>query len=299
MSMDYTLIYRPKQHYITIPQIPERKLFMNNRQLERLINRQNEDWDLYITKYPKDHCVGTIILDFDDKENPDNALSDVELLKRYLHRKGLNTVIVQSGRKGYHAYIQIPTHNFVGGELAHADAEPNTWFKLYIKNLIGLYDNKCYQTLDEINFSSGLNGNIRIIGSIHPRSGNPCEIVEGEFITDVEPNKWDWECFNISKSHAEDKVTIFKKKHNICVEGSDLIADNDLQDIFEKDLGVTLKRYNGYSYACCPFHSDKKPSCFVDKEKFLCKSCGAKGNIWTLIKEGMLKLDNDVRITKR
>lgn len=292
--MDYIQIYRPKQHYITIPQIPARKLFMSQRQVMRLLDKQQDNWDIFITKYPKDHCISTIILDFDDKENPNNALEDVQLLKRYLHRKGLNTVIVQSGRKGYHAYIQVPVHNFVGGELAYADAEPNYWFNQYIKNIIGLYDGKYYQTLDEINTSASLRGNIRLIGSKHPR-GTSCEIIDGEFLTDIEPVDWDWRCFNISKVHAEDKVTELKQITKK-ITGNNLIEDNDLQDIFESVFGLELKRYDGYSYACCPFHDDKKPSLFIDKYRFACNSCGKRGNIWTLIKENYLKLDNDVRV---
>ena len=292
--IDYTRIFRKKQHYLTIPQIPAKKVFMNQRQVLRLLDKQEEDWDIFITKYPKDHAVSCIILDFDDKEDPSNALHDVELLKRYLHRKGLNTVIVQSGRKGYHAYIQVPVHNFVGGELAHIDAEPNLWFNQYVKNIIGLFDGKYYRTLDERNTNAGLGGNIRLIGSQHPR-GSQCQIIDGEFITDIEPNPWDWKCFTLSKSYAEDKVTELKPKP-VNVNGNDLIDDNDLQDIFPEIFGVELNRYNGYSYCCCPFHDDKKPSMFLDKERYCCNSCGERGNIFTLIKKGYLKIDNDVRV---
>lgn len=297
MRVDYERLFRRKEHYLTIPQIPTKKLFTGNRQVNRILNKQEGDWDIYITKYPKDHCVSCIILDFDDKDNPDNALKDVTILKKFLKRKGLNTVIVQSGRKGYHAYIQIPCHNFIGGELAHANAEVNTWFKQYIKQLIGIYDDKYYPTLDEINFSAGLGGNIRLIGSKHPK-GNTCKIISGEFQENIEPCQWDWECFDDSKRFAEDKVTKFLEKHGVNVEGVDLIADNDLQSIFEDVFGLTLKRYDGYSYACCPFHDDKKPSLFIDKEKYACNSCGERGNIFTLIKKGYVKLDNDVRVSK-
>ena len=55
--IDYTQIYRPKQHYITIPQIPAKKLFMSQRQIMRILNKQHDDWDIFITKYPKDHCI--------------------------------------------------------------------------------------------------------------------------------------------------------------------------------------------------------------------------------------------------
>ena len=294
--MDYTVIFEPKQHYITIPQIPSKKLFINNKLIHRLLSKQEDDWDIYITKYPKDHCVSCIILDFDDKDNPDNAFREGRMLKRYLHRKGLNTVLVQSGRKGVHCYIQIPCHNFVGGELAHTDAEPNTWFKQYIKYLIGLFDGKYYQTLDEINFSAGLSGNIRLIGSSHPR-GTTCKIIDGEFHDNIEPNDWDFECFMNSKSYAEDEVTEFLKTTDVNIQGNDIIAENDLRDIIPEVFGLTPKKYSkGYCYAKCPFHNDHHDSFFFDKERYSCNACGEKGNIWTLIKKGYVKLDDTVRV---
>ena len=204
---------------------------------------------------------------------------------------------MQSGRKGYHAYIQIPCHNFVGGELAHANAEPNTWFKQYVKQLIGLFDGKYYQTLDEINSSSGLSGNIRLIGSHHP-NGKTCEIISGEFQENIEPNEWDWKCFNVARKFAEDEVTKFAEIKELNLDSNDIIAENDLQDVFEEVFGLELKRFNGYSYACCPFHDDKNPSMFIDSNRFRCNSCDAKGNIWTLIKKGYVKLEDTVRVGK-
>ena len=296
--MDYTLIFEPKQHYITIPQIRSRKLFVNNRLLHKLLNKQEQDWDIFITKYPKSHCVSCVILDFDDKDNPDNAYDDAVMLKRYLNRKGLNTVIVRSGRKGNHCYIQVPCHNFVGGDLAHADAEPNTWFKQYVKNLIGIYDGKYYPTLDDINFSAGLGGNIRLIGSKHPR-GSTCEIIAGEFLDNIGHNKWDWECFLDSKSFAEDEVTEFATVNEVNIQGNDLIAENDLREIIPDVFGLTPKKYSkGYCYGKCPFHHDEHESFFFDKERYSCNSCGEKGNLWTLIKKGYVNLDDSVRVKR-
>ena len=294
-KMDYESIFRKKQHYITIPQIPTKKLFIGNRQVNRILNNQEDNQDIYITKYAKDDCVSTVILDFDDKENPDNALKDATILKKYLHRKGLNTVIVRSGRKGYHVYIQIPVHNFIGGELAHANFEPNVWFKQYVKQLIGLYDGKYYQTLDDVNFSAGLKGNIRLIGSQHPK-GTRCEILFGEFERDIEPNDWDDECFEVSKRFAEDDARKIFETKKLKYKGDDLIADNNLIDIFEQELGASVKRYNGYAYANCIFHNDAHKSLYINKEKFSCNACGCKGNIWTLIKNKLITIDDSVRI---
>ena len=295
--MNYEAIFRRKQHYITIPQIPSKKLFVGNRQVNRILNNQTDGQDIFITKYPKDNCVSTVILDFDDKDNPDNALKDVKILKKYLHRKGLNAVIVLSGRKGYHCYIQIPVHNFIGDELAHTNFEPNIWFKQYVKQLIGLYDGKYYQTLDDINFNAGLSGNIRLIGSNHPR-GTRCQVIDGEFENNIESNDWDWDALMVSKKFAEDDAKKIFETKNIQYDGDDLIADNDLIDIFEQELGIDVKRYNGYAYGNCPFHNDAHKSLFIDKEKFSCNSCSAKGNIYTLLKNKMIRIDNDLRVGK-
>ena len=296
--MDYEAIFRKKQHYITIPQVPTKKLFVSNRQVNRILNNQLDNQDIFITKYPKDNCVSTVILDFDDKDNPDNALKDVKILKKYLHRKGLNAVIVKSGKKGNHCYLQIPVHNFIGGEFAHANFEPNIFFKQYVKQLIGLYDGKYYSTLDDINFSAGLRGNIRLIGSNHPK-GSRCEIISGEFLTNpIDPNDWDWECFEVAKKFAEDDAKRTFETKKIQYNGEDLIKDNDLIDIFEQELGVDVKRYSNYAYGNCPFHNDAHKSLFIDKEKFRCNSCGSKGNIYTLIKNGLVKIDNDLRVGK-
>ena len=296
MIMDYESIFRKKQHYITIPQIPSKKLFVNNRLLQKLLDKQEDDWDIYITKYPKDHCVSTVILDFDDKEKPENAFREGRKLKKYLERKDLNTVLVRSGRKGVHCYIQIPCHNFVGGELAHINADPNIFFKQYIKQLIGLFDGRDYKTLDEINFSAGLSGNIRLIGSKHPR-GNTCEIIDGYFLKDIEPNEWDYECFLDAKSYAEDEATVFTKASEINLNCNDLIDESDLRDIIPEVFGLSPKKYSkGYMYGKCPFHHDDHESLFFDKEKYRCNACGERGNIFTLIKKGYVKLDNDLRI---
>ena len=39
---------------------------------------------------------------------------------------------------------------------------------------------RTYNTLDNVNFSAGLNGNIRLINSTHPKTGEKCEIIDGE-----------------------------------------------------------------------------------------------------------------------
>ena len=68
--IDYELIYERKQHYLTIPQDQNRKLCFGNESIIKAIKNQKQGTDLFITKYAEDNIVSCIILDFDDKQNP-------------------------------------------------------------------------------------------------------------------------------------------------------------------------------------------------------------------------------------
>lgn len=42
---------------------------------------------------------------------------------------------------------------------------------------------------------------------------------------------------------------------------------------------------NRANFVCCPFHSEKTPSCKVNKFQFNCFGCGAKGNAVSFVKQ--------------
>ena len=310
--IDYETIYARKQHYLTIPQEHNRKLCFGNESITKAIKNQKQGTDLYITKYAKDHIVSCVILDFDDKDNPNNALNDARKLKLVMQRQGLNTVIVKSGSKGYHCYIQIPLKHFgQSTKMLYYDKENwiqqsitkidnNIWFKKYVELLIKGGVNATYSTLDSKNTEAGLGGNIRVIGSIHPKTNNRCEIIEGEFVECVVPNQFDWDCFERAKEFAEirEKNEVLKERQRKAnaklYKGQDPVLENDLRTLMPSIYGGDYKTFkNGYIMMQCPFHNDSNPSMIVKKEFYYCKACGEKGNWWNLRDKGVVDFEEE------
>ena len=297
---NYELIFRNKEHYITIPQRHSRKLYFGSDYLHKLLKHQQVDENFFITKYAEDGIVSCIILDFDDEnESHTKAYRDAKRVKKFTHRKGLNTVIVSSTNKGYHTYIQIPPRAFGNSRYSHPNIDRNIWFNKFVDYIIAKRKFG-YPTLDSTNTSAGLRGNIRIIGSVHPKTQEKVHIVDGEFLDFVEPCDWEWDCLQrslmfaesevkINEIHKKEKIKEFReKKHN----GQELIDNNDLRILMPQIFGGDVKSFKkGYIMMTCPFHSpDEHPSMVVEKDYFYCKACGQKGNWWTLQKMGYVHL---------
>lgn len=302
--IDYELIYERKQHYLTIPQDHNRKLCFGNESIVKAIKHQKQGTDLFITKYAEDNIVSCIILDFDDKENPKNALKDAKKLKLGLNRQGLNTVIVKSGSKGYHCYIQIPIHNF-----GSFDADPETFFKKFTSLLIQGGKHIHYETLDTTNTGAGLRGNIRVIGSIHPKTNQRCEIIDGEFKDLILPNSFVSSCvrdaYEFAKIHEKHEILKEKqRKANMktYTGEDDPVLANDLRTLMPNIYGGDYKSFSkGYIMMQCPFHNDSNPSMIVKKEFYYCKACGEKGNWWNLRDKGVVDFEEEeyIRIGKQ
>ena len=131
-------IFEPKQHYLTTVYRNRNRNAKRIRvksvdQLERLVDNQPKDSDLYITKYGKDGVVWNIILDFDSEDDKGVAWMDCLVLSQFLERKGIRCVIVDSTNKGYHLYVQIPPTNFTLFNFEPIE-EPSLFFKHYIKS---------------------------------------------------------------------------------------------------------------------------------------------------------------------
>ena len=110
-------IFEPRQHYLTTvfrdgKRNARRIRVKSVEQLERLVDQQPNNTDLYITKYAKDDIVWNIVLDFDSEDDKGVAYNDVMTLRRFLAKKGINVVVVDSTNKGFHCYIEIPPTNF-------------------------------------------------------------------------------------------------------------------------------------------------------------------------------------------
>ncbi len=279
--------------------LPRRFQYKSHKQLNNVLRRQSDNDDLFITKYGNDETIYNIILDFDGKDDKEKVYNEVLTLHRFLKRKNLNSVIVSSTNKGYHFYLQIPPVQFNEQGLGLDKVDRNKCFVLFSLNMIQQSHFK-FSSLDYTNTHAGLGGNIRLLGSIHPKTHKRVEIINGEFIDANEYETYYDKCkgfvYNIYKASLtqyklllehKTKEYLQKQKKSKKLEWKhDPIRENDLRIVLPSLYGGTVNKYDGYNFMTCPWHVDRKPSLKVTKEWFYCTGCGKKGNIWTLIKDG-------------
>lgn len=296
--MDYSWI-RPKEHTITVRDrntgFAKLKKVWNHKVIDKVLSEQKPSEDIYITKYPRSRLVDTIILDFDNKDDPSLALKEVTKLYNYLSNNGVNSVIVESGSKGNHLYIQISPVLFKDTELRQV-SNWNSFFNAFVCFLIH-NTTSMYKTLDKTNFSAGLNGNIRVVGSKHPSTGKTCQIIKGSFKENYTVTELQDEAMKKAylKMEIVEEENQRKKLHKTkVIGGNDPIAMNDLRDVFERLTGEIKHYPKGYAYCSCPVHgTDTHFSLLVTREWFSCSACDFKGNIWTLKKMGLVEFDDN------
>lgn len=305
----YQLLFRRNQHYLTIRsrdgRPAQRYKVPNHRFLKKAWSKQNPDEDLYITKYPEDGVISTIILDFDSEDNIEKAYEDCYKIYKFLQTKGTNSVIVSSGNKGYHLYIQIPATNFkLVGDIEVDD--PNLLYDIFVQDFINNIHWQ-FETLDMVNHQAGLKGNIRLINSFHPKTKKPCKVVLGDWIEEdneeyyYQALKYKNIMFKNAYRKYEEKQRekIQKRMDRIKKHQSKKFVDSDYNPLEESIVDVMhscfnfdkeVQRKSGL-WVTCPFHNDSNPSMVIVEDEggsgyYYCKGCGAKGNVWTLIKEG-------------
>lgn len=300
--LNYEKIFRAKEHYITIPQRHTRKLYFGNDHLNKILSHQKSDENMFITKYAEDGIVSCIILDLDSEDNHKLAYKDANRLRKWTNRHDLNTVIISSTNKGYHVYVQMPPRAF-GEEKMSFGVDRDIWFNKFVEFIINKRKFK-YPTLDATNTSAGLRGNIRVIGSLHPKTQERVHIVKGEFLDVIEPNDFEWDCLQRSYAFAESQPLVdeanrrekLRELRNRKLDGQEMIDKHDLRTIMPSIFGGEYKSFKkGYIMMQCPFHNDSNPSMVITKDYYYCKSdsCNAKGNWWTLYKLGYVKLPKE------
>lgn len=305
----YELLFTDKEHYITKryrddSHYPIRKKVWKIKHIQEFIDNQEPNTDLYITKYPTDKVIDNVILDFDSEDDIELAYKHAFRVHNYLKTKNVNSVIVESGSKGYHLYIQLYPISFKGETFGEVLLDGKRLFDIFVKELINL-EKLELTTLDLTNTSAGLDGNIRLIGSTHPKTGRKCKIHTGEFIDYGNNHEKFHELMKVIHPIYERACFILKneervllkeaelKVKNLDMDWDNLIENNDLREIIPAEYGTDVKSFpKGYIMTNCINHNDNNPSMVVTKEYFYCKTCGFKGNLWTLIKEGHLKRED-------
>lgn len=287
----------PREHMITVrDRIPKPKnpqyRYWGERTIKKVLDNQKPTEDVFVTKYPKGRLIQYIILDFDSKEDRKLSLKDATRMMNFFEKEGHPCVLVDSTNKGYHLYIKISPFLFKDEGNRVMD-NWNLFFEEFVRYMIRMSSNKPYPTLDGVNTSAGMGGNIRLIGSIHPATGKRVSIIKGKFTDEVLKPTYLQDtaqkvafnfCDVIKKSQKPKKV-----KTTMVAGFNDPIAENDLRELFPQIFGGEIKNYGDYSMMLCPFHQEKHMSLMIWKDCFKCTACGEKGNIWTLRKKGIVE----------
>ena len=303
--MNTLAIFEPKEHYLTTVyrgrnRNAKRIRIKSVNQLERLVKMQPKDSDMYITKYAKDDIVWNIILDFDAEDDKSVAWNDCLTISKFLERKGIDCVIVDSTNKGYHLYVQIPPTNF--RKFGDDDIEePSLFFKCYVSELLNLRSFKLI-SLDEVNYNASLDGNIRVISSTHPKTGQVVYIKQGTFHDinenlDYYENAMHYHTQVVRVAYAKyceqlEEIETKRLQYANRVKTEDDLLSLDLRDVFQSIFSLQkVRKYGNTIWCCCPFHNDENPSFCITPTHFFCSSssCNEKGNIFTLIKKGLVE----------
>ena len=285
----------PREHMITVRDrngtFAKQHRFWNNNVIAKVLNSQKPMEDIFVTKYPKKRLLEYVILDFDSKEDKDKSLKEATRMLNFFEKQGHPCVLVDSTNKGYHLYIKISPTLFAddGNRML-----PNwdLFFEEFVRYMIRRSSKNPYPTLDATNTSAGMKGNIRLIGSLHPSTGQKVSIVYGEFNEDkLPPTELQCTAMKVAFNFCDvmEKCKKPKKVKTAVVNGVDPIAENDLRELFPQIFGGEIKHYSNYSMMLCPFHSEKHMSLMIWKECYKCTACGEKGNIWTLKKKGIVE----------
>lgn len=289
---------RPKQHIITVRNRDtgwaKQYKCWSDAVIRRVLSEQKSCEDVFITKSPRDRLIDTIILDY-DSEKPSLAWKEARKLKGYLTKNGHNVFLVDSTNKGVHLYCEIAPVLFKNAVDDKRNVDDwSQFFKDFVYYLI--HDEaKSHKCLDAINLNAGMNGNIRLVGSMHPSTGERVKIVDGEYTGEQLSTQLQskslvraWHKADVTQRDMQRQL----KKTKV-IGGNDPIEVNDLREILPMITGNEIKLYNrGYGYMKCFNHNDNHPSMLVTKSWFNCASCGCKGNIWTLRKMGLVEFDN-------
>lgn len=301
--MNYEDLFEFNKHYITRKNdySVRRYLLENQTQLDNILLYQKNDEDIFITKYPKDKLIKTVILDFDSKDKR-VALAEVQKLYNYLKYHSVRSLIVDSTNKGYHIYIFIPPMDFGSIDKEFNERDNNNLFNEFVKQLINFYEFD-YNTLDITNTHAGLGGNIRLIGSVHPKTQQKLKPIKGDFVKDKQ--SYYAECLDFVNDKYEQaeayyrmqKIDEFNRNKKLSInlglsDGENIIEKNDLREIMPAIFGGKVNNHGDYLFMQCPYHNDHNPSMLVTKYYFSCAGCQTKGNIWKLIKDGTIKYDD-------
>ena len=221
--------------------------------------------DIYFNIQRKDGKYDMLFYDFDNKEEPEKAISEAYDFKdRLMEAFGISAYMQLSGNKGAHILIFLQ--------------EPITmeYYHDYTRGLIKQFN---YHYVDPAVFRRGVNL-CRFPGTVHSKSGKRCEpVTETWEPTDkIAPAYTIWEPRHID--HLK-KVEAVKRLNRNTNNTAPLNAENIISHYGIKVISDAGDRIR----VLCPLHDDQHSSAiFYKNGGFFCSVCGGK-SLYQLIAE--------------
>jgi hypothetical protein len=89
---------------------------------------------------------------------------------------------------------------------------------------------------------------------------------------------------------ALEEIETKRLQYSNRLKTEDDLLSLDLRDVFQNIFPLQkVREYGETIWCCCPFHSDASPSFCITPTHYFCASCNEKGNIFTLIKKGLVE----------
>jgi hypothetical protein len=236
-------------------------------------------------KWPmKTGIITKVVIDLDDKANPDNTIKDARKLVEILNHFEYKVIINKSGRKGLH--IHLKTTPLTG---KYIDNSIKQFFLTLAKKLD-------ISTMDEKVISDQTARIIRLPGSNHPITQKPCKPVDIfssdkiEEMIEIPINQLQLTTGNgsIEKSILQQRQEApqYKPKRRKS-EAYNLIETIrwDIMDKVFQDLYESGENRGNRWIVKCPFHDDNNPSAFYTENLFHCSSCNISIGVYKMLTE--------------
>lgn len=241
-----------------------------------------------VYKSVKSGEISKIVIDLDDKNNPDVTIVDARKLVELFNEMDYDVIPIKTGQKGIHLHLKLRT-------LKHPQIDKA------IKSLFTKISNQLNITTMDMAVMADQTARVtRLPGSYHTSTGNACvpiDIYSAGTIEDLDHLDITDLTFNTGNNTLEKAITRYnhsfkrykapkpKSKAYGMIANIDCNIDWHVMDKVFPDLYEHGQQRGDKYIVSCPFHDDKHPSAFYTDKLFYYSSCNIGVGVWKLLIE--------------
>lgn len=241
-----------------------------------------------VYKSVKSGEISKLVIDLDDKNNPDATIVDARKLVELFNEMDYDVIPIKTGQKGIHLHLKLRT-------LKHPQIDKA------IKSLFTKISNQLNITTMDMAVMADQTARVtRLPGSYHTSTGNTCvpiDIYSAETIEDMDHLDITDLTFNTGNNTLEKAIRKYSQsfkpykvpKPKLKSKAYGLITPDKFDWFIMDKIFPDLYEHgqqNGDKYTVsCPFHDDKHPSAFYTDRVFHCSTCDISMGVWNLLTE--------------